>query len=203
MRSVKTRRGRKRLFIATSLFMVDSVSLKRHAIVALRFMSKRPGHLISHEKLRVSVQLRARWRPVVSASHMRNVHSFITLFSNQEAPDASRSGHFPNDHVLTIRHIGTTLKPPSQFQPTILLDASGSSLFDFVSRSFHRSSSVSHYSSWIGKTRSTSRIFHDSNVSEYISTFMTDEFSLILPLPNSIVTEVGLFNTRHRFSNSN
>ena len=78
-------------------------------------MSRRAAHLISHEKLHVSAQLCPRClRPV--PSRPRHAHDakrpFIhnALFSNQEPPDAIRSGHFRNDHALPIRHIGADLK---------------------------------------------------------------------------------------------
>lgn len=145
--AAETRKVSSGLFLAFHCRRPD-VSLKRYAVVVPRFMNRRPGHLISHEKLRVSVQLRSGWRSVVPTSHVRYVRSFITPFSNQEAPDAIRSSHFRNDHVLTIRHIGPDLKtarPISNRRLSWIRETHRLLQFDFVSRSFHRSSSVSHY----------------------------------------------------------
>ena len=131
-------------------------------------------------------------------SHMRNVHSFITLFSNQEAPDAGRSGHFRNDHVLTIRHIGTDLKAAL---PISIADdsARGCSCSRVVRRRFTFLPSIFLHLALLdgGSVKRDLRqgMFHGPRIGEYVSTRLTDDFSLISSVPNSsywIVMGVGI-----------
>ena len=168
-------------------------------------MSRRAAHLISHEKLHVSAQLCPRClRPV--PSRPRHAHDakrpFIhnALFSNQEPPDAIRSGHFRNDHALPIRHIGADLKAARSSIPLSL----SLSLSRSVSRSFHRSPSscLVLLDVDLVKRDLASRIFHDPCVSADTRIDNHDEsiLSSILPASYLIPSIPDVVLRKFRFS---
>ena len=153
----------------------------------------------------MSAQLCPRFlRPVPSCP--RHAHDakrpFIhnALFSNQEPPDAIRSGHFRNDHALPIRHIGANLKAARSSIPLSL----SLSLSRSVSRSFHRSPSscLVLLDVDLVKRDFASRIFHDPCVSADTRIDNHDEsiLSSILPASYLIPSIPDVVLRKFRFS---